>query len=71
MQSSLAEEKGQSAAGLLHTSMFQWVLVPGTQLSFVLEVFNHQTTFSIKEMHLYGMMKLFVFIQYSLVCKID
>lgn len=63
MQSPLAEEKGQSAAGLLHTCMFQWVLVPGTQLSFVLKVFNHQTTFYIKEMHLYGMTKLFVFIQ--------
>jgi len=63
LQSPLAEEKGQSAAGLLHTCMVQWVLVPGTPLSFVLKVFNHQTTFYIKEMHLYGMTKLFVFIQ--------
>lgn len=44
-QSALAEEEGQSAAGLLHTCTFQWVLVPGGQLSFVLKIFNHYTTF--------------------------
>lgn len=36
--STLAEEKGQSAAGLLHTYAFQWVLFPGSQLRFVLKV---------------------------------
>lgn len=43
--SALAEEKGQSAAGLLHTDTFQWGLFPGSQLSFVLKIFNHYTTF--------------------------
>lgn len=43
--SALAEEKGQSAAGLLRTYMFQLGLFPESQLSFVLKIFNHYTTF--------------------------
>lgn len=35
--SMLAEENGQSAAGLLNTCTSQWGLFPGSQFSFVLK----------------------------------